>query len=129
MKAYGHSRRDMQTCKYGCCTTKSGKKKHCRGLVDRANRKSARQSSKKDIVGEVDEAPPGTTHVLPANLLEYDPMPDFYKRGIDFIGPESGEAIYCWYWWDRNKWVKDRSFCDRHKRLLTLTDWQGANTH
>jgi hypothetical protein len=43
MKAYGHSRRDKLECKYGCCTTKSGVKKNCRVLVDRARRKAARR--------------------------------------------------------------------------------------
>ena len=43
MKAYGHSRNDKLECKYGCCTTKSGPKKNCRNIVDRANRKTARQ--------------------------------------------------------------------------------------
>ena len=49
MKAYGHSRHDKIECKYGCCTTKSGKAKNCRGLVDRANRKTARQLGIKEI--------------------------------------------------------------------------------
>jgi hypothetical protein len=43
MKAYGHSRKDKLECKYGCCTMKSGKLKNCRHIVDRANRKTARQ--------------------------------------------------------------------------------------
>jgi hypothetical protein len=43
MKAYGHSRRDKLQCKYGCCTGKSGISKNCRKVVDRANRKTARQ--------------------------------------------------------------------------------------
>ena len=43
MKAYGHSRRDKLECKHGCCTTKSGVKKACRKIVDRSNRKTARQ--------------------------------------------------------------------------------------
>jgi hypothetical protein len=43
MKAYGHSRKDKETCKYGCCTYKSGKKLRCREVVDRAHRKTARQ--------------------------------------------------------------------------------------
>lgn len=43
MKAYGHSRKDKQECKYGCCTGKSGAKKCGRKVVDRANRKTARQ--------------------------------------------------------------------------------------
>lgn len=45
MKAYGHSRRDKLACRYGCCTTKSGKAKNCRVVVDRANRKTARQEA------------------------------------------------------------------------------------
>lgn len=49
MKAYGHSRRDMLTCAYGCCTTSSGKKKNCRHLVDSAKRKSARQFGESQI--------------------------------------------------------------------------------
>jgi hypothetical protein len=44
MKAYGHSRKDKLECKYGCCTMKSGPKKNCRHIVDRANRKTARQT-------------------------------------------------------------------------------------
>jgi hypothetical protein len=50
MKAYGHSRTDKQECKYGCCTSKSGIKKNCREVVDRANRKTARQISKQEIL-------------------------------------------------------------------------------
>jgi hypothetical protein len=50
MKAYGHSRTDKQECKYGCCTSKSGSKKNCREVVDRANRKTARQISKSEIL-------------------------------------------------------------------------------
>ena len=46
MKAYGHSRRDKLECKYGCCNEKSGKQKNCRGAVDAANRKTARQEAK-----------------------------------------------------------------------------------
>lgn len=52
MKAYGHSRKDKQQCKYGCCTLKSGKDKNCRVVVDRANRKTARQMSKKEVIEE-----------------------------------------------------------------------------
>jgi len=47
MKAYGHKRRDGQTCEYGCC---GGKKSNVanqrpskRSRVDRAARKRARQ--------------------------------------------------------------------------------------
>ena len=50
MKAYGHSRKDKQECKYGCCTHKSGPKRSCRDSVDRANRKTARQEMKKEAV-------------------------------------------------------------------------------
>jgi hypothetical protein len=49
MKAYGHSRKDKQECKYRCCTTKSGPKKNCRHIVDRANRKTARQNVSNEI--------------------------------------------------------------------------------
>lgn len=47
MKAYGHSRRDKLECRYGCCGGKSVAKRSCRKVVDRANRKSARQEYKK----------------------------------------------------------------------------------
>lgn len=43
MKAYGHSRRDKLTCRYGCCAGKSAKERSARSVVDRANRKTARQ--------------------------------------------------------------------------------------
>jgi hypothetical protein len=49
MKAYGHSRKDKLTCKYGCCTFKSGKDMNCREVVDKANRKTARQKAMKEI--------------------------------------------------------------------------------
>lgn len=49
MKAYGHSRRDKLTCTYGCCGFKSQKKMNQRKVVDRTNRKSARQLDKKTI--------------------------------------------------------------------------------
>lgn len=55
MKAYGHSRRDMLTCGYGCCTTDSGKKKNCRPIVDAVKRKSARQFGAKTIRAALDE--------------------------------------------------------------------------
>lgn len=47
MKAYGHSRKDKLECKYGCCTSKSGKEKNCRKIVDKTNRKTARANMKK----------------------------------------------------------------------------------
>lgn len=47
MKPYGHSRRDKLECKYGCCVGKSGKDRTCREVVDRANRKTARQEATK----------------------------------------------------------------------------------
>lgn len=53
MKAYGHTRRDKLECKFGCCTEKSGKDKNCRSLVDRANRKSARQAAHSNIMSNV----------------------------------------------------------------------------
>jgi len=48
MKPYGHTRKDKQECGYGCCTTKSGKKKNCRHIVDKAKRKTARQEAKNE---------------------------------------------------------------------------------
>lgn len=59
MKAYGHSRSDKIECRYGCCTTKSGKAKNCRTVVDRANRKSARQVGDNEVVAGVREAASG----------------------------------------------------------------------
>lgn len=53
MKPYGHSRRDKLTCAYGCCTTKSGFKLKCREVVDRANRKTARQKGKRKVVEDL----------------------------------------------------------------------------
>jgi len=47
MKAYGHTRRDKIECAYGCCTTKSGKAKNCRTVVDRSKRKKERQLAAK----------------------------------------------------------------------------------
>ena len=50
MKAYGHSRRDKLECKYGCCAGKLvrlGRNK-ARNIVDRANRKTARQEGNKE---------------------------------------------------------------------------------
>lgn len=49
MKAYGHTRRDKLECTYGCCTGKSGKKKNCRYIVDKAKRKQARQAAKHSV--------------------------------------------------------------------------------
>jgi hypothetical protein len=48
MKAYGHSRKDKLECKYGCCAFKSGRKMNCREVVDKANRKTARQEENKE---------------------------------------------------------------------------------
>lgn len=59
MKAYGHSRSDKIECRYGCCTTKSGKAKNCRTVVDRSNRKSARQVGDNEVVAGVHEAASG----------------------------------------------------------------------
>jgi hypothetical protein len=61
---------------------------------------------------------------MPANELDFEPKPDFFKWGFDFIGPASGETFYCWYFWTHRGWLKDRSFCDRHNRLQRLSDWQ-----
>lgn len=49
MKAYGHTRKDMQRCSYGCCGFKSMKEKNCRHIVDKSKRKSARQGENRDI--------------------------------------------------------------------------------
>lgn len=49
MKAYGHSRKDKQECKYGCCGTKSLPFLNCRKRNDRANKKAARFAIKKEI--------------------------------------------------------------------------------
>ena len=49
MKAYGHSRKDMQTCEYGCCTRKSGKLHNWRKVNDRSHRKAARQEGKREV--------------------------------------------------------------------------------
>ena len=48
MKAYGHSRKDKLECDFGCCVGKSGKDRSCRAVVDRANRKTARQEGRKE---------------------------------------------------------------------------------
>lgn len=55
MKAYGHSRRDKIECQYGCCTTKSGAKKNCRSVVDKSNRKTARQVAFKEMKNIVEK--------------------------------------------------------------------------
>lgn len=48
MKPYGYSRKDMLTCKYGCCTMKEN---HPTGknIFSRQNRKTARQVAKNEI--------------------------------------------------------------------------------
>ena len=48
MKPYGYSRKDMLTCKYGCCTMKEN---HPTGktIFTRQNRKTARQVAKNEI--------------------------------------------------------------------------------
>lgn len=43
MHAYGHTRRDCRTCKYGCCVLKGNKHKNSHKVVDKARRKTARQ--------------------------------------------------------------------------------------
>lgn len=53
MKPYGHNRRDKLECVHGCCSGKSGKKKNCREVVDRANRKTARQQMKNECVDDI----------------------------------------------------------------------------
>lgn len=53
MHPYGHSRKDKLECQYGCCSFKSGKDKNCRNVVDKANRKTARQEQKKEVKNEL----------------------------------------------------------------------------
>lgn len=53
MKPYGHTRKDKQECKYGCCGTKSLPFLSCRKRNDRANKKAARNQGKKEIVKEM----------------------------------------------------------------------------
>lgn len=66
--------------------------------------------------------PNGTTHMIPANELDYNPQPTYMKWGFDFRGPESGKEYYCWYWWDisRKSWVKDPSFSNRRNVLVEV---------
>lgn len=47
MKAYGHIRGELKTCKFGCCAGKAGKVYGFRDLVDRSRRKRARQEGQK----------------------------------------------------------------------------------
>lgn len=47
MKAYGFSRSDKQSCRWGCCTTSKGKMNNFRAKIDRAKKKSARQLNNK----------------------------------------------------------------------------------
>lgn len=49
MKAYGFKRRDMLTCRYGCCASKANRKADSRELVDSSRRKTARQDGKRGI--------------------------------------------------------------------------------
>ena len=49
MHAYGHTRRDKLECSFGCCTTKSGKMRSGRHVIDKAARKTARQLMKQRI--------------------------------------------------------------------------------
>lgn len=59
MKAYGHTRRDKLECTYGWCTGKSGKKKDCRAIVDRAKRKGARRCKELDLLPNCED----TVHI------------------------------------------------------------------
>lgn len=47
MLPYGFNRYDLSECKYGCCTTKCGKRKNCRKAVAKARKHRARQQSRK----------------------------------------------------------------------------------
>lgn len=54
MKAYGHKRKEVGTCPYGCCyASKSGKELNCRKLVDKSRRKRARQDAIKEVSNEI----------------------------------------------------------------------------
>lgn len=55
MKPYGHSRKDKMECKYGCCTFKSGKMRNCREVVDRSNKKTARQEQTKECNEKIEQ--------------------------------------------------------------------------
>lgn len=49
MKVYGQKRYDALACRQGCCTTKYGKEKDSRKIMDRSRRKTARQTGKLKI--------------------------------------------------------------------------------
>ena len=43
MKAYGYTRRDKLTCKYGCCAFKGNRHRKDRAVVDKTKKKRARR--------------------------------------------------------------------------------------
>lgn len=55
MKPYGNVRRDMLTCRYGCCTTSYHKKSGDASLYIKARRKTARQKGKFQILSALNE--------------------------------------------------------------------------
>ncbi len=55
MRVYGSKRYDALTCLYGCCTTKYGRHKQHRKVLDRGRRKTARQAARKEIAAQLTE--------------------------------------------------------------------------
>ncbi len=64
MHAYGHTRKDKQECDFGCCGTKSLKGRRCQCVVDKTNRKAARQLAAKEITETIE------TENLEINLIQ-----------------------------------------------------------
>ena len=38
---------------------------------------------------------------------------DFFKFGDDYYSLDAGRVFRCWYYWDRDKWVKDKTVSSR----------------
>lgn len=101
MHAYGHSRRDKLECKYGCCTTKSGKNKDCRVHVDRQNRSSARQSFRNEINAGLDEIWQDFFDLIEeCSDFDYDERYDFYEFEQIEREKEEDESMYDTYDFD-----------------------------
>jgi hypothetical protein len=86
-----------------------------------------------DVTYDATQAPPGTTHVLPADPLGFDQRPTWMKWGYSFTGPESGRLFYRWYSWDRGEWVPDSSLHPRentviHELSRASTENEGSST-
>lgn len=81
------------------------------------------------VTHDTNQAPPGATHILPADPLGFDQRPTWMKWGYDFTGPESGQMFCCWYSWDRGEWKRDKSFHPRENTvLLTVAEFLSRNT-